>query len=259
MTKTNSWLILLGIVVVVAAAIWFALRQPSVGVNVNASSTTTGTTSGATVTSPATPGIATPAPARGAATIVAPATGAVFVLGKQNTIVWSRATGSPNGSIYLVNAATGAVVGWIQQNLIATQSSFPWNTSEVFVSATSPSKKNLEPGSYVIKVSFNSPQYPTIMSGAFSVILPSQVVTPSEAITVRNYTATPSALSVKQGTKLVFTNDDSVDYQVTITSNGTFDLKPGATYTFNTAILAPGPYAFYSTAYPTLRTTVTVQ
>jgi len=202
---------------------------------------------------------AIPAPAGSKITIVAPVLNDQWIIGKQNIIQWSRAAGAPDGTITLINASTGAVVGWIQQHIASGQATFPWNTGSVYISRTSSLSKNVPTGNYRIVLTFNSPSIPAVTGPVFTIISAAEAQIPTASITIQGTAFSPSSISVAQGTKLVFTNRDAKTYEFSVTSSGTFTVGAGASQTFDTAILTPGAYVFYSTAYPSLRLTVTVE
>jgi plastocyanin len=192
------------------------------------------------------------APAASTITFVAPAADAQWTFNDQHTIQWSKASGSP-GTITLLDATTGAVVGWIQQQILGTQNTFTWNTRDVFVSKVSPQTANIAPGRYRIAISFLSPRDPEIVSSVFSV-----VVLPS-TINIQNAVFTPASTTITAGTKLTFVNHDAANYTLSITSKGTFTVGASASTVYDTAILTRGTYTFYSTAYPALSLTVIVK
>ena len=207
-------------------------------------------------------GTASTAPAPATAnpiTFSSPAAGTQWILQKQHTISWSRAAGSP-GSLVLLDPTTNAVVGWIEQNIDLTQNSFPWDTQDVFLSQTSPLKKNILPGDYRVAITFASPNLPVVISPVFSVIPASAAATPTTTISLQNGAFSPSSVSVTKGTKLAFVNRDNVSYSLTITSSGGLTIPANGTQTFDTSVFLPGNYYyFYSTQYPNLRLTVAVE
>ncbi len=228
--------------------------------------TTTATSSGtpATGTRRTTPSATTgtTAPAPAAATPISftsPSAGTQWIFGKQHTITWSRAAGSP-GSLVLLNPTTNAVVGWIEQNIDLTQNSFPWDTQDVFLGQTNPLKKNILPGDYRVAITFASPNLPVVIGPIFSVIPASAAASPSATVVIQGGTFSPSSVTVTKGTKLVFMNHDSASYSLTITSSGGIMVPADGTQTFDTSVFLPGNYYyFYSTQYPNLRLTVTVE
>lgn len=191
--------------------------------------------------------------------IVTPAPSAQWLQGMSGDISWDKATGIP-GAIYLVNAGDGSLVGWISQQVIPSQTKYEWNARDVFVSRTSPEKKTVLAGQYMIKVKFDggNPKF-EISSGVFTIVYPSQVQVSSYDLTIQGYMIIPSTLTVKKGSKLVFTNKDPVNQQIQITTFSPIVIQPGTSYTFDTSVLEPAPYTIYSNSYPTVRTVVTVQ
>jgi hypothetical protein len=158
-----STIILAAALAIFAIATWLALQTPSApSLPPNASSSTT--TSGIGITT-----APQPQPGTDHLTIINitnPTSSTRWVIGKQNTITWSKA-GGITGQMYLVNATSGAIVGWIQQNIAPNQTYFPWSTDDVFLSHTNPTKKNILPGEYIIKMSFESPNVLPVISAPF--------------------------------------------------------------------------------------------
>ena len=78
------------------------------------------------------------------------------------------------------------------------------------------------------------------------------------AVTIQNFAFAPADLSVKVGTKVTWTNQDSAGHTVTFdTGSDTSDtLGNGASYsqTFNTA----GTFAYHCKIHPSMKTSVTV-
>ncbi len=192
------------------------------------------------------------------AVITSPAANSQWILQTQHTIAWSHGANSPGG-IYLENAATGATVGWIQQQISPGQNNFPWNTRDLFVSRTSPLKEDVAPGNYRIVITFDYPNNPKLIGPVFSIITEAQAKAPTSTAAIQNAVFSPASITVTQGTQLTFANRDSVSYTLIPSAGGpSITLGPGATQTYDTSILSVGNYAFYSTAYPALRLTVTV-
>lgn len=204
----------------------------------------------------------------GVDSVLAPVAGDQWIIGQTNVVQWKRATGVA-GSVYLVTAAdpsnpswqAGVTAGWLIQQTNSGDTSFSWNTRDLYVSHTSAIKKDVSPGQYVIKINFTSPEWPTISSAPFSIVASSQAQVPVDAFTIKNGLFSPSSLAVKEGTKLIFTDDDSVAYQIMISSFGVpFTLEPGGSYTFDTSPLSPGgTYVFYSASSSVLRASVVIQ
>jgi len=102
-------------------------------------------------------------------TMTAPILGSQWILGEQNIITWSRAAGSPDGTITLLDASTGAIVGWIQQHILTSQTNFSWDTGVIFPSKTSGLTESVPTGNYRIVLTFNSPSIPAVTGPVFSV------------------------------------------------------------------------------------------
>ena len=186
--------------------------------------------------------------------------GSQWITGEQNVIQWSQAAGALDGTITLINASTGAVVGWIQQHIAPHQAIFPWNTGSVLVSRTSGQTENVPPGRYRIVLTFNSPSIPSVTGPVFSIIPPAAAQIPTATLVIRSASFSSSSITIAQGTKLTFVNQDTKSYGITISSRALpFVIGTSTSLTFDTAILSPGDYVFYSTAYPSLRLTVTTK
>jgi plastocyanin len=181
-------------------------------------------------------------------------------LGVQNTIQWSQAAGALDGTIVLIDASTGAIAGWIQQHIAPHQATFPWSTGDVFMSLAGGQTKNILPGSYRIMLTFNSPSIPSVTGPTFSIISPAEAQIPTATATIQGAVFSQSSMTIAQGTKLTFVNRDARSYAITISSRApSFTIGTSSSLTFDTSILPPGEYVFYSTAYPLLRLTVTTK
>lgn len=83
--------------------------------------------------------------------------------------------------------------------------------------------------------------------------------TAESSVVIENYAYTPQSVTVKAGTKLVFTNNDAVGHTATA-DDGTFDtgvIQPGQTeeVTLNT----PGTYTYHCTLHPNMTGTIVVE
>lgn len=170
------------VLVVIAFAIvtWLAFRTPTqptlpmAATTTTASATASGTIVGSTTVKAAV-AAAAPAPQAPAKqhliiiAITSPTSSDQWTIGAENTISWSKAAGI-TGQLYLVNATSGVIAGWIQQNIAPNQTYFPWNARSVFLSHTSPAGKDVLPGEYVIKMLFASPDVPPVVSAPFFII-----------------------------------------------------------------------------------------
>lgn len=256
--------ILIGVVavVVIVGFVWFIIKSHSApgasnGVAQNGTSTSNTATSSNQIIAKTAPAIlkrVSPPTA-----VLSPASSAQLVLGENNTIQWNRAA-NITGGIYIVNAADGSTVGWILGQTGPQQTSYSWNTRDIFAGRTDPAKKDITLGTYIIKIMFDSPQDPTITSGAFSIISPAQVQIPTHTVDIVNGVFVSVPLTVKRGDKIILANHDTIAYPILASSFfPSFTIPAGESYTIDTSPLSPGPYVFYATSYPALRLPITVQ
>ncbi len=190
--------------------------------------------------------------------ITHPTTGEKLVIGQNNLIQWNKEAGV-GGSIYLVNDADESIVGWINPEIGVHQTSYTWNTRDVSLGRSNPSRKDIVPGTYVIKLQLDSARPTTISSMPFQIIYPSQVQIQSYTVNIKNFAFSPDKITLKKGALLVFANDDSIAHRIILQGFSPLTVAPGGTLTFDTSVLAPGPYSFYSDVYSTMRLAVTVQ
>ena len=192
-----------------------------------------------------------------AITILSPAAGNEWVIGKIHQIVWSRGT-YLTGGIYLIDAATKQTAGWISPNTAPNQVLYNWDTRDVLLSRSSPQKKDISPGNYIIKIIFDGPEKEA-QSAPFSIIYESQVQIPVHTITIQNLAFSPKTTAVSKGDKVVFTNNDFVSHNIRTAGFTIATLAPGESFTLDTAYLSPASYTIYSEAYPTATYTLAVQ
>jgi hypothetical protein len=171
MTKTGNAIIFGVGTIVIAAATWLAFEKPVPAPlpPPPADASVADTAGVLPQTQDGTPG-ASALPPAGKIVIhfLAPTSTSQLIEGISYDIRWSKPAGV-TGQLYLVNAVTGGVVGWVEQNIGPSQTLFPWDARSVFVSALSPVAKNVLPGEYVLKLSFPSAQVPPVTSAAFSI------------------------------------------------------------------------------------------
>jgi plastocyanin len=89
----------------------------------------------------------------------------------------------------------------------------------------------------------------------------SSQTTPSGAaqITMKNIAFSPTAVTVKVGQTVTWTNEDSAQHDV-VANDGTFKsdlLSQGQTFSFT--FTKAGSYAFYCSIHPQMKGTITVQ
>lgn len=188
--------------------------------------------------------------------LLSPLPGAEWVFGHLNEIKWSREVGL-NGSMYLLDPITKVVIGWITPNVGPHQTSLVWDTKSLALSRTNPQKKDIAPGLYILRVKFDGPA-PTLES-SLSIVYPSQAKIPTYAVVIQGFAVIPSRLTVKKGEQVVFTNNDSVSYQLKLSSFTSYTLGPGDSQTLDTKILNPGIYEVYAAEYPSVRGVLVVE
>jgi hypothetical protein len=164
--SNTSKIILLAVVIVVAGAliIWFngsSQSGPNLTNLVNATNTlqqAANNNANATTTAATTKGGGgTPAKTTGTSApilFVTPVPGDTWKIATTNPIQWSREAGV-TGQIELLNASTKNLVGVILNEIGTHQTSYSWNTRDIYLSRTSPSKTTVTPGRYLIKISFD--------------------------------------------------------------------------------------------------------
>lgn len=140
---------------------------PAPNVSSNSSSTTAGNVSAGTTSSrPSGNG-----PSRGAKrgdsslrpsaapkasliTLITPVPGETWTIATYNPISWTQEA-SVTGQIELLDATTMRLVGVILTEAGPHQTSYSWNTRDVSLSRTNPSKTTVTPGRYIIRISFD--------------------------------------------------------------------------------------------------------
>jgi plastocyanin len=79
-------------------------------------------------------------------------------------------------------------------------------------------------------------------------------------VAIKNFAYSPASLSVKAGTKVTWTNDDSTAHTSTASGSAlTFDtgtIKPGASG--SVTLTKPGTYSYICTFHPFMKATITV-
>lgn len=201
----------------------------------------------------------TPSTSASAIKITSPSEGAEWVVNENHTIAWSKEAGL-SGGIYVVDASTRVVIGWITSNIVSNQTSYTWDTRDLFLNRGSGLKKSISAGKYIIKIKFDGPK-PEAQSGAFFLIYPEQVKTATYPVAIKNFLFSPNALTIRSGDQVVFTNNDSITHKFIISNFGlTHTLVPGASFTFDTTKFPKSPsYDFYSEPYPAMRLSITVK
>ncbi len=101
-------------------------------------------------------------------TLTSPAAGDIWQIGTDHTIAWSRA-GNFSGQIDLLDASTGLQVGVVLPQVGTNQTSYTWNARSVSLSRTNPQGKDVLPGAYRIRISFDGNNQPILVSPTFAI------------------------------------------------------------------------------------------
>ncbi len=190
--------------------------------------------------------------------LTSPLKGEKWALGVTHTIRWNTAAQSA-GQIYLVSATTGVVVGWINPSTGTDQTYYEWSTRDVSVTRDGGARKDVGVGDYVIKIKFDNKTIPEVTSGVFSIAYQSEIKSATYSVYVKNFTVTPSSVSIKKGDQVSIMNNDDVPLTISVVGRSGMTIQPGQSEVFDTANLSQGPYYLYSEQYPSLKLTVNVQ
>jgi len=161
----GKWVVVAGglVVIVALVAVYGWGGGAGVGSNNNvpqyATSTATGTPDvvSSTQAAPATgsQGIQEKAVPAGSPVIFStPVPGETWKIGAQNLVSWSPESGVW-GQIELLDATTKDLVGVILNQVAPHQTSYMWNTRDLLLNRTSPQKKTVLPGKYVVRILFD--------------------------------------------------------------------------------------------------------
>jgi hypothetical protein len=199
LSPTGKWIILAVIVLVAIFALWFlggggtgTGTAPGTSSGPNAAVSNSGSIPGGTAT-PAGTNAGTGATGAGAGsgaagsgaqtggtsgataklrssiTLITPVPNDVWVAETQNPIQWSKAPGV-SGQIELLSATTSQLVGVILNEIGPAQTSYTWNTRDLLQSRTSPIKFTVVPGRYLIRLSFDGNDLPSITSAPLTIV-----------------------------------------------------------------------------------------
>ncbi len=177
--KAWVWVVLIVIVALIPAVIALIAHQSTTAPTTDtatapaATSTPETATSTATTSPAVTPTISStkPAPApvqQSAIHFITPVAGDAWKLETSNSISWNASSGA-TGQIYLLDAKTKTFIGVILDSTGPAQTAYTWNTRDVYLSRTNPLKKTILPGNYVMVMSFDQGNLPSVTSPAFTV------------------------------------------------------------------------------------------
>lgn len=86
--------------------------------------------------------------------LITPAPGVTWTIATPNVISWMK-EGGFSGQIELLDASTMKLAGVILSQVGPSQTSYEWNTRDLYLSRTSPAKTTVLPGKYVVKILFD--------------------------------------------------------------------------------------------------------
>jgi len=182
LSNVGKWaLVGVGVVVVIVLAFMFGGKQNQAPAADN-SGVTASSTPGATASSTQNPTssttgtgvgvtVGTPHPVRPPAIVIhfiTPVVNDRWIFGKQNPIVWDR-EGGVTAEIDLLDANTMATVGVITSETGPHQTSYTWDTRQIYLARYNPLKKDIVPGTYLIQIKFDGNGLSSITSPAFTV------------------------------------------------------------------------------------------
>ncbi len=101
--------------------------------------------------------------------LVSPMPNITWTIGQQNMIAWSNPA-NVTGQIDLINASTKTLVGVILSQTGPNQMSYAWDARSVYLSRNSPSMKDVLPGTYLVRVSFDGNGLGSIVNGPVVII-----------------------------------------------------------------------------------------
>ena len=182
----KTWLVLLVVLGIVLVLVLYSPSQNQVNAPAgeeNVPSSTATLPSGAP--SNVNPQTQSPKPAQQPPTsqisILSPIKSEQWAIATNHTVRWSKAAGV-TGQVYLVSANTGQIVGWIHPSTGANQTSFDWNTRDITIGRTDPSRKDIGVGNYFIEMKFDSPKMLSARSGAFLILYAGEIKPVTHAI-----------------------------------------------------------------------------
>jgi plastocyanin len=250
MTKNNKILTAVVVVVLVIAVVWLIMgnsnqggtAQPTAGTGTSVSPNP-GTPGGAPLGTNNPPGAGVPTSPNVSYLVLSPKLGDQWILEQPHLISWNKPSGV-TGAVYLVDAFTNTITGWINSGTGEKATSTSWDTKHIALTRNGGPQKIVGRGTYFIKVTFDRNQG-SIRSNAFSLITPDEVTHNTYQVSLNQLALSPTTVTAKNGDTIVFVNDDdTITYQIASPDIfGPFKLMPGqsAALVLN---LKPGTYPY---------------
>lgn len=182
--------------------------------------------------------------------VISPSANEEWVISRPHSIKWT-AEAEVGGSIYLVNADTKKIAGWVISELGPRQTSYNWDTRLVFLNRYSGVKQEITVGNYYLVVKFDN-YLGEIKSDAISIIYPGQEKKVTQQTILKEYKFNPSIINAQKGEQIVFINNDQVKHRIVSSGFGPYNLQPGESGVLETSVLNLGTYSFYSEDYPSM-------
>jgi plastocyanin len=249
MNKNNKILVAVVVVVVLLGLVIWQTGKSNPGGAVVSSSTpneapaptpSSGVPQGANL-SPTDASVASPV--NTSLVLLSPRLGDQWVLEQPHTVSWSRPAGV-TGEVYLVDAFTNTIAGWINSSTGEKSTSTAWDTKHLALTRSGGLQKIVGQGTYFIRVKFDQNKG-SIRSNAFSLITPDEVTHSTYQVSLNRLSLSPATITARKGDTIVFVNDDdTVTYQIASPDIfGPFKLAPGqaAALVLN---LKPGTYPY---------------
>ena len=163
--------------------------------------------------------------------IITPALGESWTFGKIHTIRWSTGAGI-KGYIELLDASTKQIIGWITPEISSSQTYFDWDTKMVSVGRMDPSRKDITPGNYIIKIVFDGPKSP-IESAMLSIISSAdEKIITNNNVLIQNGIFAPNFITIRTGDKVIIVNNETALKTIQINNIPVAILSKNSAYVF---------------------------
>jgi hypothetical protein len=100
--------------------------------------------------------------------MITPVKNDAWTIGTQNMISWNK-PGGFSGSISLIDVNSNQSVGIILPQVGPNQTSYTWNTRDLFLDRSSASKKTVTAGTYVIQIIYDGNNVAPLTSPVFTI------------------------------------------------------------------------------------------
>jgi plastocyanin len=179
--------------------------------------------------------------------LVTPAATDIWNIGAGHEINWNYAPNATAGLELLDNAEKP--IGWIQSSIGSGQTTFTWNTRDVTTSRFGATSKNVEPGTYKIRLPLDG-RADSIISAPFTLSAGGQESV-TRVVRLEHDLFSPRSLVVQAGEEVALINSESITHIITSSTNGfePITLRRGEIRVINTNSLSKGIYTLISNVY----------